>query len=278
MDKLNYVPRTLDNVLIKDALCAVSTLEDSPQSKGLYFVVGGIAAQSYLPSACRRATSDVDLAILKPLNHEDFKSFSAPAAQFLRDNGYEVETKKGHNSHYLIFHKGNEANVVGFARRNESNFSNARPRLEREIRNSRKKIVEGRTATYPVSSPEDIVVPKLVRCVGSLERNPCFSDYIESQTYIPMDEKQIHTALKNLAELREEASFHIADTSIAEKLRFISDMFDTRVLSVMVGFNELYFLEAMQSWETLSKNSNEKNVLFKNVLPQIDFGKPICIE
>ena len=75
MRKLNYLARTIDDDIIKDGLCAVSVLSDDPESRNKYFVVGGVATQSYLPSSCRRPTSDIDLAVLRPLNYAEFKFF-----------------------------------------------------------------------------------------------------------------------------------------------------------------------------------------------------------
>ena len=88
MEKLNSFAKTIDDKIVKDGLCAVATLDDSPDTKGLYFLVGGVATQSYIPSSCRRSTSDIDLAILRPLNYEEFKHLTKNITSYLQDNGY----------------------------------------------------------------------------------------------------------------------------------------------------------------------------------------------
>src|SRR3989344_5848691 len=181
MGQLKFRPRTLDDDIIKEGLCAVGTLENFLQSKKMCFVVGGIATQSYFPTVFRRPTSDIDLAVLRPLNFEEFKDFASPAIEYLRDKRYDVKAKKGHLSHQILFSNEDEGTkaVIEFPRRNGDNYIKRQERLEREMENTRIKIIEDRSQAYRVSSPEDIIVPKLVRGVNSLSRNPDFCAFVE---------------------------------------------------------------------------------------------------
>ena len=81
--KLLISPKTVDDPFVKDGLEAVSLLDNEP-----YFVVGGIATQGYLPSACRRSTSDIDLCLTRPLGYKSFKEMMAPVFEYLHDKGY----------------------------------------------------------------------------------------------------------------------------------------------------------------------------------------------
>ena len=103
MAKLDLEPKTLDDKIIKDGLCAISALAGDPYSSEHYFVVGGIAAQGYLPTRCRRGTRDIDLAVLIRLNKRDFKIFSREAKTCLDDMGYETSYRKSQSSFCLDF-------------------------------------------------------------------------------------------------------------------------------------------------------------------------------
>jgi len=157
--KFGFNARTLDDDSVKDVLEAVGVLNGIEP----YFLVGGIATQSYLPSACRRATSDVDFAVVKPLSKPDFKKMIEPVEEYLKDQGYETEKKTANRSRsYALYLSREDAGnmCMEFVRRNEKNFAKHENRLERELENSRRKIVEGRSSSYMVCTPEDIAVPK----------------------------------------------------------------------------------------------------------------------
>jgi len=276
MKKLSFGPKTIDDAIIKDGLCAVSALSTSPNSKDLSFVVGGMATQSYLPSSCRRATADIDLAVLRPLGYTDFRQFSQPAKEYLQDNGYVIEMKKGQNSYHLIFSKksedleSSEACVLEFARRGKNYIERCRKRLQREFENARKKIIEGRDLTYRVSSPEDIIVPKLVRSVGSLDRNPGFKSHLCSPNgRKPLSGEEIAKALSKLADLRQEVLLNPGDPSLSEALRFNADFYDIRILSELVGINEAYLVTAVRDWDRLSEPSIHRDTLFQCLLPEL---------
>ena len=80
--KFNFKSRTLDDASVRDGLEAVSVLN----GKEPYFLVGGIATQSYLPTSCRRLTSDIDFGLVRPLYKGDFREFVAPIQEYLQDN------------------------------------------------------------------------------------------------------------------------------------------------------------------------------------------------
>lgn len=268
MAKIDYKPRILDDRFVKDGLCAVSTLDDNPSTERHAFVVGGMATQSYLPTSTRRETADIDLAVLRPLSYAEFKDFSGSVQEYLADQGYSVTTGKGSRAYHLYFEKGGQACVVEFARRNKNNFKRIAKRLEREMENSRSKVVEGRESTYRVSSPEDIVIPKIVRGIGSLKRNPSFGRHVGSQ-FKRMSDKQIQRELQKIQELRQEAVIHVGDPSLAERLRFVSDAYDVRILSEVAGFNENYLETAMGNWQVLVEPSIERDRLMNYLLPSL---------
>lgn len=275
MEKLKYNVRTLDDQIIKDGLISIRTLDGFPFSKNLYSIVGGIATQSYIHSLFRRPTSDIDLLIGRPLNYEDFKQFSKPVIEYLKDNGFKVNTSKRSRSFHLILEnpKTNEGLLVEFSRRNPESFENSRKRIEREIENSRIKKLEGeKDYIYKVCSPEDILTPKLVRSINSLKRNKLLEEYLMS--YIKetqFSDNFIQNKLEEISNLRNEASLNIGDENLAEELRFISDIYDVVLLSKTAGINEKYFKEAQKDWETLNKECNEKELIFRNLIPANSF-------
>jgi hypothetical protein len=271
MKKLEVKPRTLDDELVKEGLCAVGALEDNSKSKGLSFVVGGVATQSYLPTVYRRPTTDIDLAVLRPLNYEEFKEFSRPSAEFLKDKGYDVDTKKGHISMQLIYSNGEKgrAAVIEFPRRNDSNFKKREDRLNVEMGNTRSKIIEGKNVTYRVSSPEDIVVPKIVRSIGALSRDWNLNRHVKSCQPIAYSKEDIDRALRKIRNLREEAVMHPGDSTLADELRFVSDIFDIRALSEQVGLNKNYFKQVTDSWDALKEDPSSTSLLINYLLPDM---------
>ncbi|MEK6819369.1 MAG: hypothetical protein AABY10_05555, partial [Nanoarchaeota archaeon] len=168
--KLAFNPKILDEEIVKDSLESVSQLEE----KEPIYLLGGIAVQSYLPTSCRRPTSDIDYTLVRPLSYPDFREMMAPVAEFLRDKGYSTETKKGSRASllYVVNSESKEGLAIEFPRRSNESFQKRKSMLERELNNSRKKIIEERKISYRVACPEDLVVPKLVRSINSLGRNP----------------------------------------------------------------------------------------------------------
>ena len=77
--KLRVTPKILDDKIIKDGLEGLAQLNGLEQ----YFLVGGIAVQSYIPTSCRRPTSDIDTSILKPLNYRDFLDITKRVKEFM---------------------------------------------------------------------------------------------------------------------------------------------------------------------------------------------------
>lgn len=269
MEKLKFEARTLDEDIVKDGLCAVSALEDSPVSRQMAFVVGGVATQSYLPSLYRRPTSDIDLAVMKPLSYAEFKCFSNEAVQCLQDHRYAVRLSKGHNSYGLTFYNpsNGDAAIIEFARRNAQNFARIEARLGRELRNARNKVLEERGATYIVSSPEDIVVPKIVRGIGTLKRHLEFFEQLPSDNLLPLTSENIAENLRRIKRLRDEAVIHIGSPELSERLRFESDIYDINSLSRITGFNLDYLKESMKDWSILNERSRENMKLVGYLFP-----------
>ena len=59
ISKYDVTPKTLASPIIKAGLSAVSQLEEFSHSKDNYFIVGGVAVQSYLPKEYRRHTQGI---------------------------------------------------------------------------------------------------------------------------------------------------------------------------------------------------------------------------
>lgn len=263
--KLTFNPKTLDNKMVVDSLEAVSQLEDTEP----IYLVGGVGIQSYIPSSCRRPTSDVDYSIVRPLNYSDFKQITHPVTEFLQDNGYSVEPKKGSRACMLFVSEksSSEGLAVEFSRRNEQSFNPRRERLERELQNSRIKILEGRKRSYRVASPEDLAVPKLVRLVNSLKRNPSFTSFFTGNLE-PLSDSNIRKVLSKISSFREQAMISPADAPLAERLRVVSDLYDVRILAEIAGFNKDYFNSAKSDWDTTHFQSEEKDRVFNSIFSE----------
>lgn len=269
--KFEIKPLTLDDTLTRDGLESISTLT----SREPYYVVGGIAAQSYLPTSCRRPTSDIDLSIVRPLNYEDFKGIVKPVVEYLLDNHYSVQTKKHSRSFDLdVENKEGERLLIEFSRRNKKSFENSKKKLERELENSKRKIVEAGESTYVVATPEDIVVPKLARSVNSLVREPELKKLLPKEK-INLSEEYIKVRLNLINRFREDAMISPGDLRLAEELRLISDIYDIRILSELAGINIDYFYESAKDWDALSGKIQEKDILFNFVLPKLNSDKQL---
>mgnify|MGYP001601905994 CR=1 FL=1 len=271
--KLCLSARTLDDVAIKDGLEAVTVLN----GKEPYFLVGGIATQSYLPTICRRPTSDIDFALVRPLSKPDFRQMIHPVKEHLHDIGYESSLKVANasRSYPLYFWKPEkdcDVSCIEFVRRGKKKFMEHEKRLKREYENSRQKIVEGRKATCLVCSPEDIAVPKLVRSINSLGRNQGFIDLIPSRLK-PLSEKEIGETIEILNQFRVEAMTNPGDPYLAERLRFVSDIYDMRILSEITGFNKDYFAEAERDWKDISEHPEIENKILRVALPMFLEGQ-----
>jgi len=269
--KFEIRPLTLDDTLTRDGLESISTLTNREP----YYVVGGIATQSYLPTSYRRPTSDIDLSIVRLLNYKDFKGLVKPVVEYLFDNHYSVQTKKHSRSFNLdIENKEGERLLIEFSRRNKESFENSKKKLERELENSKRKIVEAGESTYVVATPEDIAVPKLARSVNSLIREPELKKLLPKEK-INLSEEYIKMRLDFINKFREDAMISPGDLKLAEELRLISDVYDIRVLSELAGINIDYFYESVKDWDTLSGKIPEKDMLFNFVLPKLNSDKQL---
>ena len=268
MNKLDCKSHTLDELIIQQGLCAVGTLDDDPRTKDLVFVVGGAATQSYLPSTCRRPSTDIDLAVLRPFGKPDIKDFARHPLDYLIGKGYTCQLRHGQNSYQLLYAKDDQLAVIEFARRNTNNYNKHAPRLTAELSRARRKIVEGTDSTCRFASPEDIVAPKLVRTVNSFARDIGFMDIIMKEGYFPLTSEGVSYRLRKIERLREEASLHVGDPAISERLRIVCDMYDIRVLSAVAGYNEPSLLASMKPWDSLRSHPEEVAVIFSHLLPK----------
>ncbi len=258
IEKLSYSFRTLTDPMIQLGLEGLSTLDHFNLSKGLYMVVGGFASQSYLPEEQRRPTADIDVLVGRPLNHENFKEFSKPLREFFSDNGYEVYTKKHHQTFCMGLSKNGDKILIEFPRRNLKNFASGEKRVIRELENARLKALTNKEGiTYRVSSPEDIVLPKLVRVLNASERGLQFKKGSPKEL------------LNHLEEIREDAVYHIGNLEFANNLKVNADAYDILVLCSQAGINAAYFMQAAQDWDSLKKDVKDKQEIISYLLPGI---------
>ena len=262
--KLSFHAKTLDDQIVRDGLESTELVNEP------FYLVGGMATQSYLPTTCRRPTSDIDFSIVRPLNYEDFKSITTNMRRYLMDQGYRTETKK-HSSAFMlnIFDPQGDGLCVEFSRRNEKKFKEKEKSLQREFENANNKIIEGKKGTYKVCRTEDLAIPKLVRSIGSLKRNPHFNEYL-SREFSALTNEDIIRKLKKIDEKREETMINLGNPELAEELRFMSDLYDMRLLSELVGFNENYWDKVIEEWYTLKDFPQEKEKITEAVLPRLD--------
>ncbi len=272
--KFGFDARTLDETVVKDGLEAVSMLNE----KEPYFLVGGIATQSYLPTICRRPTSDVDFALVRPLSKPDFREMVKPVVFYLRELGYDVTTHtSGRSRSFALYlskpdEECNDCLCLEFVRRSNEAFAKSKNRLEREYANTREKIIEERDLHYRVSSPEDIAVPKLVRSINSLRRDPTHIKLIPPKLESFSDE-EVKRRIEIINEIRSEAVTNPGDPFLASKLRLVSDMYDIRMLAELVGFNREYFGMASSDWNSIDGNPEFRDAVYKVALPMF-LGKP----
>lgn len=258
-------PITLDDKLAKDGIEAVATLTE----KEPYYLVGGLAVQSYLPTMCRRPTSDLDFSIVRPMNYADFKSLSKPVNEYLRDKGYNISERKHSRAFKLeIIDKSDHKNrfLIEFSRRNEKSFENSRKKLERELENAKSKILEERNTLYYVASPEDIIIPKLARSINTLIRNKDMTVNVPG-IKLSLSEEKIKEKLDFIAELRQEAMMSPGDLELSEELRLISDIYDIRLLAEIAGYNPAYFKKACEDWNTILEKTPQRDLFSVAVLP-----------
>ena len=176
--KDEILPTTLESKITQEGISALSQLNNSPL-KDDYFVVGGVAVQSYLPTEYRRPTSDIDVCLVRPIHgREEFKSLVAPCITYLKDRGYEVSYEKASGNFKIkaLDPKNHQLVLLEFSRRNEKKYEECEKRLRRELEQGRYKLI-GNVGII-VSSPEDIAVPKLIRGIGTLIRWPSIKEEI----------------------------------------------------------------------------------------------------
>jgi hypothetical protein len=264
--KFSFNARTLDDPAVRDGLEAVSTLNEIEP----YFLVGGIASQSYLPTKCRRPTSDIDFALVRPLSKPDFREMVSPVEEYLGDIGYNTRLHINNRSRSFALSFSNQDDerlCLEFVRRNNQSFDKHKQRLEREFDHCKRKIIEGRERTCRVTCPEDIAVPKLVRMINSLKRSPEFAYLVPPQKEHLSDEI-VQGRIDQINEMREEATYNPGDPYLAERLRFISDIYDIRILSEITGFNEDYFAKAESDWRDIHTKKKLRNKIFAIALPE----------
>ncbi|MBW6442183.1 hypothetical protein K0A97_00150 [Patescibacteria group bacterium] len=159
-----------------------------------------------------------------------------------------------------------ESFAIEFPRRNNHNFESKKQILEREFDHSRNKVVIGRQIPYRVASPEDLIVPKLVRVINSLERFPELNKILPRELKSLSDE-EVKLKLKKVNSLRREAMISPGDVGLAGELRFLSDLYDIWVLSRVTGYHEDYFKQVEGDWISINSKPELKRKIYEVIIP-----------
>jgi len=113
-------------------------------------------------------------------------------------------------------------------------------------------------------------VPKLVRGIGTIERQPSSMQYIEKLPASLLN-GEVNKYVDWLREFKEEVIFHAGNPVLAERFRFASDLFDIRALASFSGFNEDYLIEAFNSWHALKERTEKSRRLVSYLFPNVKF-------
>jgi hypothetical protein len=105
-----------------------------------------------------------------------------------------------------------------------------------------------------------------------VKRNPQFIQQILPQLE-SLSEKTIEKKKEIIDAIRSEAVSNPRDLYLAERLRFVSDLYDIRILSELTGFNPEYFNRAEQDWHDIGQNQELREKIFSATLPTF-FGNP----
>ena len=116
------------------------------------------------------------------------------------------------------------------------------------------------------AAQEDIVLPKLVRTIGALERSPYLGGSLPAELE-PLSDEWIAKRLKKIGDLREEAMYKPGDIDLAQQVRLVSDVYDMRVLAEIVGLNESYWNKAEKDWDVIQRNPKLKERILGVILP-----------
>ncbi|MEM4325732.1 MAG: hypothetical protein QXU40_00310 [Candidatus Pacearchaeota archaeon] len=270
--KLSYEPKVLSDKIVRDSLEAMSIVGLSEP----IFLVGGFGVQSYISAEYFRPTSDLDYAIVKPLTYLDFRKTIKVAVEFLSDKGYSVSLEKGSRAYALLVNSTENDNAmkevqrytetffVELARNNENSFKEKERRLKREFENSVTMEVDD-GLTYRVARPEDLSLPKVVRALNSLTRNPDFLFLIKR--FYSNNSKDVVKILRKINSFRGEVLRNPGDSYLAEKLRFLSDLYDVRMLVKNIrepfSFDQDYFNERSKDWYSFQSSPfhNKRKIL-----------------
>jgi len=252
MKKAGYVSRTIDDKIVRDGLSALSTLDSFADKRDLYAVVGGIATQSFLPSSCRRDTADIDVLVGNSLDRGGFLSYTSSVKEYLQDKGFSVEVARKSRSWNLTVNSPNDETILlEFSRFSPDAFEKKKNMIERELENARQKIVETREDRYRVVSPEDIAVPKFTRSVIILQRQPEYESLITPYTG-PMSDELIRDTLNRNRDMKSQLLNDPENLLLYSKCRFLSDIYDIRILNELTGFNENALGEVARDWPAMN--------------------------
>ena len=251
--KEDISPLTVSSEIVKRGIKAVEHIDLSPELRSHYFIVGGTAVQSYLPSQFHRPTADIDVWLLYPIsNKTEFVTRIAPCVEYLQDEGYQTSIQKKSRNFSIGVAKDNEdpAFYIEFSRRNLDKYKEVEARLIRERRNIRQKKVDD--AILRVAAPEDIAIPKLVRGVGTLSRRSHMREIITRKysSQLPL-QQLLYDAIQARASLGD---------GVFEDSRIQSDLYDITSLNQFVGYNKDYFEQASLEW-TRARESSGWNFL-----------------
>lgn len=233
----------LNDEIVIDHLAGLDFLDRSGNPA---YLTGGLAVQSYLAAEKYRSTVDLDFSMLWGGNFANFKEEVNPFVRALISRGYELPLfrKKGFTYEFSST-KGDQRLLVQHQRRSKKYFEKNEEFLERELENRRRIKKQG--VSYPVMSPEDIIIHKLSR-INVFKNKYGFKISGEGT----VDELELESERKrsNLVEALPNV-----DASEIDEVRFLYDCLDVRRLAGSVGVNEDYFRYALKDWRARSTNN-----------------------
>lgn len=251
--KFEYAVRTIDDEIVRDGLSAISKLDINPSTRDIYAVRGGVAVQSYLPTTCRRPTTDIDTIVGDPLKKKsDFIKFVKPVVEYLQDNRFIVNYPSKESRSWLVYatlnaDSSNDEILLSFSRDSEGSYNSKRNRRERELENARIKTVEEREEVYRVLSTEDIITQKFQRLSEILKDHP---DIIKSLSkYMgKISDELIRETMNRLRDIREKLLKDPDNRKLDSTGRAICDAYDIRILFEISGINEQYLVDTFPLW------------------------------
>jgi hypothetical protein len=105
-----------------------------------------------------------------------------------------------------------------------------------------------------------------VRSINSLDRHPILNELLPDKLE-SLSNEDVNRALERIAWFRQEAMISPGDVSVAERLRFVSDLYDTRILAEIAGFNPDYLNKIEREWISIDSKPKIRDRIFEVTMP-----------